>query len=110
MASLTFAGIVYLFAIREFFATRTFPRRVVVLGILLAAVWHVEFLRLPVGVDDIAGLDNAAIGFGMGGADNAGKNSVALPTTITLVLSTLSLVAAKLLTSSALTACTLPTN
>jgi alpha-1,6-mannosyltransferase len=52
MASLTFAGIVYLFAIREFFATRTFPRRVVVLGIVLAAVWHVEFLRLPPGADD----------------------------------------------------------
>src|SRR5437763_16300703 len=52
MASLTFAGVVYLFAIREFFATRTFPRRVVVLGIVLAAVWHVEFLRLPPGADD----------------------------------------------------------
>src|SRR5438067_11368115 len=52
MASLTFAGVVYLFAIREFFATRTFPRRVVVLGIVLAAVWHVEFLRQPPGADD----------------------------------------------------------
>ena len=52
MASLTVAGIVYLLAIREFFATPTFPRRVVVVGLVLAAVWHVEFLRLPAGADD----------------------------------------------------------
>ena len=52
MATLTFAGIVYLLAIREFFATPTFPRRVVVIGLLLAAVWHIEFLRAPAGPDD----------------------------------------------------------
>ncbi|MBZ5655410.1 MAG: glycosyltransferase 87 family protein [Acidobacteriia bacterium] len=66
MASLTLAGIVYLLAIREFFrgrgpirlrsgqvrTTATFPRRVVVIGLVLAAVWHVEFLRLPSGADD----------------------------------------------------------
>src|SRR5437764_9061582 len=52
MASLTVAGIVYLLAIREFFATRRFPRRVVVIGLVLAAVWHIEFLRLPPGADD----------------------------------------------------------
>jgi hypothetical protein len=57
MASLTLAGIVYLLAIREFFrgrgrATSRFPRRVVVIGLVLAAVWHVEFLRLPPGADD----------------------------------------------------------
>jgi hypothetical protein len=52
MASLTLAGIAYLLAIREFFATLRFPRRVVVLGLVLAAVWHVEFLRLPPGADD----------------------------------------------------------
>jgi alpha-1,6-mannosyltransferase len=52
MASLTLAGIVYLLAIREFFATPTFPRRVVVIGLLLAAVWHMEFLRVPAGIDD----------------------------------------------------------
>ncbi|HYY69994.1 MAG TPA: hypothetical protein VE734_09685 [Terriglobales bacterium] len=52
MASLTLAGIVYLLAIREFFATPRYPRRVVVLGLLLAAVWHVEFLRLPAGAED----------------------------------------------------------
>jgi hypothetical protein len=56
MASLTLAGIVYLLAIREFFATPKFERRVsrrvVVIGLVLAAVWHVEFLRLPSGPDD----------------------------------------------------------
>jgi len=52
MASLTVAGIVYLLAIREFFATPIFPRRVVILGLVLAAVWHIEFLRLPPGADD----------------------------------------------------------
>src|SRR6202167_318602 len=52
MASLTLAGIAYLLAIREFFATPRFSRRVVVIGLVLAAVWHVEFLRLPPGADD----------------------------------------------------------
>jgi hypothetical protein len=52
MASLTLAGIVYLLAIHEFFATPRFPRRVVIIGLVLAAVWHVEFLRLPAGADD----------------------------------------------------------
>jgi hypothetical protein len=52
MASLTVAGIVYLLAIREFFATPRFERRVVVIGLVLAAVWHVEFLRLPPSADD----------------------------------------------------------
>jgi alpha-1,6-mannosyltransferase len=52
MASLTLAGIVYLLAIREFFATPKFPRRVVVIGLVLAAVWHIEFLRQPPGPDD----------------------------------------------------------
>ena len=52
MASLTLAGIVYLLAIREFFATPRFPRRVVVIGLVLAAVWHIEFLRVPSGADD----------------------------------------------------------
>src|SRR6266853_526450 len=52
MASLALAGIVYLLAIREFFATPRFSRRVVVIGLVLAAVWHIEFLRLPSGADD----------------------------------------------------------
>src|SRR5882672_8980886 len=52
MACLTLAGIVYLLAIREFFATPTLARRVVVIGLVLAAVWHIEFLRVPPGADD----------------------------------------------------------
>ncbi|MGD1081509.1 MAG: hypothetical protein ABR881_24570 [Candidatus Sulfotelmatobacter sp.] len=52
MASLTLAGIVYLLAIREFFATPRFSRRVVVIGLVLAAGWHIEFLRMPAGADD----------------------------------------------------------
>jgi alpha-1,6-mannosyltransferase len=52
MASLSVAGIAYLLAIREFFATPTFSRRVVVIGLVLAAAWHIEFLRLPPGADD----------------------------------------------------------
>jgi hypothetical protein len=52
MASLALAGVVYLFAIREFLSTPEFPRRAVAVGLLLAAVWHIEFLRLPPGGDD----------------------------------------------------------
>jgi hypothetical protein len=58
MASLALAGIAYLLAIREFFrgrgprATPELSRRVVVIGLVLAAVWHVEFLRLPAGANN----------------------------------------------------------
>jgi hypothetical protein len=56
MASLTLACVAYLLAICEFFAApkseRKFSRRVAVIGLVLAAVWHVEFLRLPPGADD----------------------------------------------------------
>ncbi len=56
LASLTLAGIVYLLAIREFFATpkleRSVSRRVVAIGLVLAAVWHIAFLRVPAGADD----------------------------------------------------------
>jgi alpha-1,6-mannosyltransferase len=58
MIFLTLAGITYLFAIRELFrgrgarATTTFPRRIVVIGLLLAALWHLAFLRRPPGTDD----------------------------------------------------------
>ena len=51
-ASLALAGVAYVVALREFFATPTLPRRVVIFGLVLAGVWHLEFLRLPVGVDD----------------------------------------------------------
>ena len=58
MASLALAGISYLLAIREFFrgrgarATPTFSRRVVVIGLVLAAVWNVAFLRAPAGANN----------------------------------------------------------
>jgi hypothetical protein len=51
MASLSLAGVAYLLAVREFFVKK-FSRRVVVIGLVLAAVWHIEFLRLPPGADD----------------------------------------------------------
>jgi alpha-1,6-mannosyltransferase len=59
IASLAVAGIAYLLAIREFFSTPTtaaagptFPRRVIVVGLVLAALWHLQFLRMPSGPDD----------------------------------------------------------
>lgn len=52
MAGVVAAGIAYLLAVREFFNTQKFSRRVVVIGLLLAAVWTIEFLRLPSGPDD----------------------------------------------------------
>jgi len=56
MAFLTLAVVTYLLAIREFFAVPGFEarvaRRVVIIGLVLAALWHIEFLRLPVGPDD----------------------------------------------------------
>ena len=47
---LAVAGIAYLFAIREFFSTPEFPRRVIVIGLVLAALWHLPFLLMPPGV------------------------------------------------------------
>jgi hypothetical protein len=52
MAAVTLSGVAYLLGIREFFTTPKFPRRVVVLGLILASVWHIEFLRVPAGADD----------------------------------------------------------
>jgi len=52
MASLTLSGIAYLLAVRELFATPRLSRHVIVIGLLLAAVWHVTLLRLPPGADD----------------------------------------------------------
>ncbi len=52
VATLAIAGVAYLLAIREFFATPRFPRRVVVIGLALAAVWHLPFLLMPAGADD----------------------------------------------------------
>ncbi|MGB8770768.1 MAG: glycosyltransferase 87 family protein [Candidatus Korobacteraceae bacterium] len=49
---LAVAGMAYLLAIREFFSTPRFPRRVIVIGLVLAVVWHVLFLLRPPGPDD----------------------------------------------------------
>jgi alpha-1,6-mannosyltransferase len=49
---LSVAGVAYLLAIREFFCTPGFPKRVVVLGLALAGFWHLLFLRTPPGPDD----------------------------------------------------------
>jgi alpha-1,6-mannosyltransferase len=49
---LAIAGIAYLLAIREFFSTPKFPRRVIVIGLALAALWHLPFLLMPAGADD----------------------------------------------------------
>jgi hypothetical protein len=49
---LAVAGVAYLLAIRELFSTPAFPKRVIVFGLALSALWHFEFLRKPPGVDD----------------------------------------------------------
>ena len=42
----------YLLAIRELFCAPEFPKRVIVFGLALAALWHFQFLRMPSGLDD----------------------------------------------------------
>jgi len=49
---LAVAGIAYLLAIREFFSTPRFPRPVIVVGLVLAALWHLPFLLMAPGSDD----------------------------------------------------------
>jgi hypothetical protein len=49
---LTVAGIAYLLAIREFLSSPGFPKRVIVTGLVFAAVWHLAFLLKPPGSDD----------------------------------------------------------
>jgi hypothetical protein len=49
---LAVAGVAYLLAIREFFSTPRFPRHVIVIGLALAALWHLLFLFMPPGADD----------------------------------------------------------
>jgi hypothetical protein len=49
---LAVAGVAYLLAIRELFSTPEFPKRVVVFGLVLSAVWQIQFLRMPPGLDD----------------------------------------------------------
>jgi hypothetical protein len=52
MVPLAIAGIFYLLAIRELFRTPRLPRRVILIGLMLAGVWHLLFLRMPPGSDD----------------------------------------------------------
>jgi alpha-1,6-mannosyltransferase len=49
---LALAGLAYLLAIRELFSSPGFPRRVILFGLALSALWHFEFLRMPPGLDD----------------------------------------------------------
>ena len=49
---LAVASVAYLLAIRELFSTPEFPKRVVVFGLILSALWQFQFLRMPPGVDD----------------------------------------------------------
>lgn len=49
---LAVTGIAYLLAIRELLSTPKFPKRVIVFGLALAALWHFQFLRMPPGLDD----------------------------------------------------------
>ena len=50
--SLAVAGIAYLLAVREIFSRQRFDRRVVVIGLVLAALWRIPFLLMPPGPDD----------------------------------------------------------
>jgi alpha-1,6-mannosyltransferase len=52
LVPLTVAGIAYLLTIREFFFTPKFPKHVVVIGLVLAALWHLQFLWVTPGPDD----------------------------------------------------------
>ncbi len=49
---LAVAGVAYLLAIRELISTPEFPKRVIVFGLALSALWHFQFLRMPPGLDD----------------------------------------------------------
>ena len=49
---LAVGGVAYLLAIREFFSTPRFPHRVIVVGVVLAALWHLPFLLMAPGSDD----------------------------------------------------------
>jgi hypothetical protein len=46
------AGVAYLLAVRELWSTPKFPKHVVVIGLVLAALWHVPFLLAQPGIDD----------------------------------------------------------
>jgi hypothetical protein len=52
LIGLAIAGVAYLLAVREFFRTQRFPRRVVFFCLALAALWRIPFLMMPPGTDD----------------------------------------------------------
>jgi alpha-1,6-mannosyltransferase len=52
LVALAVAGLAYLLTIREFFSAPRFTKRVIVVGLALAAVWHLLFLLTPPGSDD----------------------------------------------------------
>lgn len=52
LVGLATAGIAYLLAVREFFVTQRFPRRVVFTCLALTALWRIPFLMMPPGADD----------------------------------------------------------
>jgi len=52
IASLAVGSVAYLLAIRELFSTQRLPRDVVIIGLVLAALWHLPFLLMPPGPDD----------------------------------------------------------
>lgn len=49
---LAVAGVAYFLTIRELFSTPKFPRRVIFIGLLTAALWQLPFLFKAPGVDD----------------------------------------------------------
>lgn len=49
---LAVAGVAYVLAVREFLTTPKFPRRVIVVGLVFAVLWHLLFLLKLSGVDD----------------------------------------------------------
>ena len=52
LIALVVAGIAYLLAVREFFTTQAYPRRVIFVCLALAALWRAPFLMMPPGGDD----------------------------------------------------------
>src|ERR1700741_4356396 len=52
LITLAIAGVAYLLAIREFFSVPKFPRRIIVIGLAVAGLWHLPFLLMPAGADD----------------------------------------------------------
>jgi glycosyl transferase family 87 len=52
LAALFVAGVAYLVAIREFFYTAHYSRRVIFACLALAVLWRIPFLLMPPGADD----------------------------------------------------------